>query len=240
MNDTATYVYAATTAAERPAVTGLCGDRIRLVGTDLRAAVSTVPLTEFSADALRRNLENMQWLESAARSHHKVVAAVAEIGPVVPLALCTVYRDDDRVLDVLRERRADFQAALEHTAGRREWGVKILSPQTTNPTPVGGGSNSPGTAYLQRRRAERADRDRIQRESADRADAAHTALCRLAADSRRYQPREPNVMLNAAHLVDVDKEPELFGLIDELRDGGMEIRLTGPWAPYSFSTLEKQ
>lgn len=239
MSDTATYVYAATTMAEEPAVEGVAGEPIRFVGTDLRAAVSTVPLAEFSADALRRNLENLQWLESTARSHHRVVAAIAEIGPVVPLALCTVYRDDDRVADLLRERSADFRAAFEHTAGRREWGVKILGSGTiTAPRPADNGT-SPGTAYLQRRRAERADRARARAETAERADAAHAALCRLSADSRRYQAREQDVVLSSAHLVDLDREAELFALVEEFRGAGLDIRLTGPWAPYSFSTLEK-
>lgn len=240
MNDTATYVYAATTAAQRPSVTGVCGGQIRFVGTDLRAAVSTVPLTEFSADALHRNLENMRWLESTARSHNRVVATIAETGPVVPLALCTVYRDDDRVMQLLRERRPDFQAALDHTAGRREWGVKITGPGKTTQDPVDDGGPMPGTAYLQRRRAQRADHDRIQRETMEQAEAAHTALCRFTADSKRYQVREPNVVLSATHLIDTDREPELFRQVEALRGRGLQIRLTGPWAPYSFSTLEKQ
>jgi hypothetical protein len=46
------------------------------------------------------------------------------------------------------------------------------------------------------------------------------------------------MVLNGAYLVDDDRRDEFAAVLDGLREPGIEIQLTGPWAPYSFTTLE--
>ena len=52
-------------------------------------------LDEFGEDGLRRNLEDLAWLETVARGHDAVVHAVAAHGPTAPLRLATICLDDD-------------------------------------------------------------------------------------------------------------------------------------------------
>src|SRR5689334_9913235 len=91
-------------------VAGIAGQRVHTVtAAGLTAAVSTVDLADFGEQALRRNLEDLAWLEAAAWAHHHVIEAIARHGPVVPMRLATVYRGDESVAAMLAERRYDFE-----------------------------------------------------------------------------------------------------------------------------------
>ena len=43
----------------------------------------------------------------------------------MPLRLCTLYAGEDGVREMLAGERDAFAAALDHLAGRQEWGVKV-------------------------------------------------------------------------------------------------------------------
>ncbi|ATL86507.1 GvpL/GvpF family gas vesicle protein [Streptomyces malaysiensis] len=110
------------------AVRGVADEQVGLVETgDLAAAVGPVPAEEFEENALRADLERLPRLAALARGHHGVVAALAPLGAVLPLRLATVYRDEDRVRQILQERRDQFLPLLERLAGHVEWGVKVYT-----------------------------------------------------------------------------------------------------------------
>jgi gas vesicle protein GvpL/GvpF len=162
----------------------------------------------FGEEALRRRLEDLQWLETTARAHHAVVDEAARAGPVAPVRFATVYLDDERVRGLLTERAAAFAAALDRVRGRAEWGVKGYAapseaPVEPEPTPGAG----PGASYLARRLAERNRTTRGQEEALAAAETLHRELAAVALASRRYPPQDPRLtgrreqmVLNAASL----------------------------------------
>jgi hypothetical protein len=212
--------------------------------------VSDAPLTEYGEEALRRNLEDLAWLEQAARTHHAVVDALSRAGTVVPARLATVYRDDDRVARVLAERHDELAGTLARLTGREEWGVKGYavpgaSPRTEEPADGGGaaGAGGAGAAYLRRRRAQLTAREEGQRVAADAAAAVHSALAQHAIASRRHAPQDwrlsgahTPMVLNGAYLIDRDGLAGFSELVGALAGRHPELRLelTGPWPPYSF------
>jgi hypothetical protein len=227
------------------AVVGMDGGPLRAVrAAGLVAVVSAAPLGEYGEEALRRNLEDLAWLERAARAHHGVVDALSRAGAVVPARLATVHRDDAGVAGALTERRAELAATLDRLTGRGEWGVKGYvvpgaAPRTEEPT--GGGA---GVAYLRRRRAQLTARDEGQRIAANAAATVHEELARYAVAARRHAPQDrrlsgaPTAMvLNGAYLVDTSALGGFSELVGALVDRHPEIRLelTGPWPPYSFA-----
>jgi Gas vesicle synthesis protein GvpL/GvpF len=254
MADSVVYVYAVTDAdiEELPdgAAVGVDGAPVRrVVSGGLAAVVSSVDPTRFSEEALRRSLEDLQWLENTARAHHGVVAAVAQSGPVAPVRLATVYLDDDNVRALLDDNGPGFAAALDRIRGRTEWGVKAFAA----PTPAPGGAEppaaddaKPGTSYLMRRRAERNRAARGLQDAVAAAEAVHGELAAVAVASRRYAPQDPRLsghreemVLNAAYLVDEAGAAALHRLIEDRDEPTLRLELTGPWAPYSFATLEE-
>lgn len=248
MADALVYLYAVTgTDVPDPDVAaGVDGSPVRrVVAGGLAAVVSSVDPVRFGEESLRRNLEDLQWLETTARAHHAVVDATARGGPVAPVRFATVYLDDDRVRAMLGEREAEFTAALDRVRGRVEWGVKGFAvpsdaPAEPEPTPGAG----PGASYLARRLAERKRAARGQEDALAAAEDVHRALSAVAAASRRYPAQDPRLtgrreemVLNAAYLVEDDAP--LREVVEQHADGPVRLELTGPWAPYSFATLEE-
>ncbi|MFC4115581.1 GvpL/GvpF family gas vesicle protein [Nonomuraea zeae] len=251
-----TYVYAvARDDVPVGQVTGVAGTPVRTIaGAGLVAYVSTVPLAEFGEEPLRRSLEDLDWLSETARAHHGVVEAVVAATATAPVRLVTVYGDDDQVRDLLERRNEDFLAVLTHVTGRKEWGVQAYAGRSAAPAVNGNAhpdgdaaTERPGTSYLKRRQASLRVREQIRRQAARRAEDIHAALAAVAAASRRHRAqdsrlsgREESMLLNGAYLVDEGRVEEFAAVAGALGGDGVDVRLTGPWAPYSFTVLESR
>jgi hypothetical protein len=232
--------------AEAPAGPGVDGEAPRLVAEGpLVAVVGTVREEEFDEAALARAMEDLGRIERLARAHHAVIVQAGAGLPTAPLRLATVYRDDEAVAAMLRERAAEFGAVLDRVRDRREWGVKVyVDAKPDAPAEEPELSGRPGTAYLLRRRADR-DRGARARERARAvADRIDETLARVAAGAHRMKPqdarlsgREQEMVLNATYLVDVAGEEEFRAALAGVAAEGATVELTGPWPPFSFATL---
>ncbi|GAA4577358.1 GvpL/GvpF family gas vesicle protein [Planotetraspora kaengkrachanensis] len=138
-------------------------------------------------------------------------------------------------------RTAEGAAGRESSAGREA---------TTGRTGAG-----PGTAYLQRRKENLHNRQDLWRQAVARAERLHAALGEIAVAGRRHRPQDPQLsgrrewmVLNGAYLVEEDRGAEFAAAVAAFREAasaagpgegaGMDVELTGPWAPYSFTAVE--
>jgi hypothetical protein len=268
---TGTYLYAigAATGAELPgpSLSGVQGTRVRALaeatkvagaGSELVAYVSTVPLTDFGEAALRHNLEDIDWLETIARAHHQVLTALLDAGPVLPVRLVTIYRGDEQVREMLRDRADEFAELLIRMSGRREWGVKVYAVGQGTPADSTSDSTSadtapadrrageeperPGTAYLKRRRKSLRGREEARRRAVSRATHIDAVLSRIAVATRHHRAQDPQLsgradlmVLNGAYLVDDGRADDFSAAAAGLREDDLDVQLTGPWPPYSFT-----
>ncbi|MEU6841603.1 GvpL/GvpF family gas vesicle protein [Streptomyces sp. NPDC046716] len=263
------YVYAVCDRLDAPLaadLTGVGGDPPHLIShVGLTAVVGHVPAEQFSERALRRNLEDLDWLSGTARAHQAVIASLISVTSPLPLRLATVFHDDSGVRTMLEEEGERFRASLERLRDRVEWGVKVSveAPSSTGggdaPSRASGPSNggrrerpSPtslasgsGRDYLRRRRAERTDRDDAWRQAETVAQSLHDELARRADDNRIHPPQNSELsrasgrnVLNSAYLV---RRSEAESFVERVklsaeRAPELRVELTGPWAAYSFST----
>lgn len=255
------WLYAVTTAAAAAPgfgeITGVASEPVRLIVSGPLAAVAgSVPLEVFGEQPLRAHLEDLDWLSATARAHDAVVSAMVRRGPTVPMRLATVFLDDERVRELLDERRADFEAALVLVRGRTEWGVKAYGDRAALMAAVaeaGAGNDSSargaGAAYLARRRAQLSAQATVERDAAQRAERIHARLVRRAAAGRRQATTDPALsgradwmVLNGTYLVDDDRAGDFAAAVDALgrEFPGIRLELTGPWPPYSFAGVERE
>jgi len=242
-------------------LSGVGGEAVRPVGAaGLTAVVADVPLNTYGESALRRNLEDLAWLEATARAHHRVIDAAGQLAPVLPMGLATVYSDDAGVRAMLAERGDDFRLALRRIGTRREWGVKAYEVPPSEVTPSGAGrapasaaagpaaaAAGSGAAYLQRRRSELSAHKDARRAALLSAQQVHGELSRLAAENRMHAPQAPQLtgarepmILNAAYLLDDGQGDDFAAAVSALAEQypGIRLELTGPWPPYSFAGPE--
>jgi hypothetical protein len=223
---------------------------------DLAALVSEVPLTDYDDDRIREHLNDLAWVERTARLHEAVLDAALANTTIVPLRLCTIYRDRAGVEAMLDGDRATLASALNRLRGRSEWGLKVFAHRARVEEAVagavGGGADpaeSEAAGYLRRKREERESGDRVDRLAAACAEACHGALAGVATAARvnpvqrpEAHGRDAEMVLNGVYLVDEDARNALRAQSEELRDEygplGFEIELTGPWPAYNFVVPE--
>jgi Gas vesicle synthesis protein GvpL/GvpF len=250
------WAYCITRASDPPQVDGVQGFPVeRVEEGGLAVLISRVPLSEFGEDALRRNLNDLDWLERVARDHETVLERALEGGTIVPLRICTIFSDEQGAARMLAEQRSALATALDVLDGRQEWGVKLTvdraaleaaarerAPDDFDDELEG---QSAGGAYMLRRRQERQLREAADRLAGGIAEDVHARLQDWATDAVVNPPQNPelsghegDMLLNAAYLVETAKVERLHELVAELRERhrglGARLELTGPWPPYNF------
>jgi Gas vesicle synthesis protein GvpL/GvpF len=250
------WAYCVTRAEDRPPekLAGVHGGAIERIERDgLAVLVSRVPLAEFSEEPLRRNLNDLEWLERVAREHEAALERVLNHDTIIPLRICTIFEDEEGVARMLAEQRPTLDIALDALAGKEEWGVKLLvdrsaleaAAEERVPPEEDLAGRSAGGAYMLRRRQERQLRDVADRLAGELAEDVHARLQDWASDAVVNRPQnrdlsghEGEMLLNAAYLVERAKVERLRELVEELqdrhRDLGARLELTGPWPPYNF------
>ena len=227
----------------------------------LSAIVSRVSLEEFGAEALKRNLEDLEWLERTARAHQAVVdRALTATDALVPLRLCTIFTDEAHVREMLDREGEVLEEALARLRGHAEWSVKVLADPTAlqraarerSSAAAGvGAETSPGRAYLARRKLDRVVRDEARALAEAAVEEIHARLCEQATAAtvlppqrREVSGRAGEMLLNGAYLVPRARASEFGALVAELAAGrrelGLEVELTGPWAPYNFVVADRE
>ena len=252
------YVYGIARAgdAARVASAGLTGIDEKPVGCvvegNLLAATSDVDEAEFNETALNEHLRDLDWLAARAAQHQAVNGRLLEIlGTVLPLSFGAIYRDDDRVRQMLSEDATDRSARLASLTGHAEW-VVTVSRDADAPADDADAraldekiaASPPGRAFLlDKQRGTTLSRS-VERRDGEAAAAALAALDGVVA--RTYQ--EPvvtggteAVALRASILVARDREAALLQAIGELErrlgERGYRVRASGPWPAYRFGSV---
>jgi hypothetical protein len=251
VSDTARYTYAVARHLDDAAlqgVTGVAGGAVSVVHhCGLDAVVSEVPLVEFDEAGLKRNLEDLRWLEEVARAHDDVVWAAAASAPTAPMRLATIFLDDDAVRQRLETLQDSLTEVLDRVEGKAEWSVKVIAPPTAN-APTAQDEPSTGAEFLRRRKAEAGERERRLESAARAADEVHDALADLSVASRLLPPQDPQLtghhgamVLNGAYLVAEGQGESFAARVRELGAShtGFSVEVAGPWPPYSFAVLEE-
>jgi hypothetical protein len=226
-----------------------------VVDGDLVALASPVPLSEYDDERLREHLNDLGWVERTALAHEAVLDAALPNAPVVPLRLCTIYRDRVGVEKMLQSDREQLTAALERLRGRSEWGVKVFASRAriAEITRTGEGADdaarSDAAQYLERKRKDRELADRVDRTTAECARDCHERLAEVAAAARvnpsqrpEAHGRDADMVLNGVYLVADDARPAFDSAVEALRAEygplGFELDETGPWPAYNFVASE--
>ncbi|WP_328377192.1 GvpL/GvpF family gas vesicle protein [Streptomyces sp. NBC_00440] len=118
--------------------------------------------------------------------------------------------------------------------------------ETLPPDAPSGTGQGAGRAYLNRLRGARQQREQCQERALAAAEQVDSAVRELAAGSVRRRPHGPEAtgqgrtqVMNAAYLIAEERGGQLARTVGRLRStpgfDGIEIEVSGPWAPYSFT-----
>ena len=260
MPDRVLYAYAVTPATldASGAPAGIDNATVdALVEGDMAALVSNVDKGVYAPERVEVLTEEVGWVAPRASAHDAVVTWAGDRGPVIPLPIFTLFHDESRVRQMLRERRAELQATLKRVGAGEEYGLRIFRLDDVLGQHIGSLSPAieglerqvrdatPGQRYLLQRKLEAETRNELKRVAADVARQSFETLAPLALEAVREplpakgRDDAPGVaVLNAFFLVRRGAlEPfqhSLTAIVREHQPNGFRFDFTGPWPPYHF------
>lgn len=221
---------------------------------ELQAVVGVVPMTQYSGDWLRNNLQRLDWVERAVRSHERVVEGCLQQADVVPMRFCTIFRSERDLVAAVTERREEVSSKLAELKGRQEWGLHLLADRErlrrhlldSDPHLLAlqdsAGSRPMGAAYFAKKLLQDRTACSMEQAVAETSENAYARLSTVAPRARLLQAKGPALadctpVLNAAFLVTAS---ELRALLAEAQQivserPWLRDRTSGPWPPYNFT-----
>jgi hypothetical protein len=259
--ETLVYLYGIVPAdadAPPPELVGVEGAAVRLLRlAGIAGVVSDVPADSYADEALDSRLEDLAWVGERGLAHERVLDWFADRGAVLPSALLSLHRDDERLRARLEEDEARLASQVEALRGRREWGVKLWRHDALLAERLAGLSPAlqaldaemetapPGRAFLLGKKRDTLRTEELKRLSVRVVHAVFDSL-RERAERSTQVPLPPApargeraLVLHAAFLVTEEGfaafQRRLGELAGEFQPFGFEFEFTGPWPPYHFA-----
>jgi hypothetical protein len=204
---------------------------------DLAAVVSNTPLIVY--DPTRENVF----------AHEQVNETVMREYTVLPMAFSALFRTEQDIIELLRGTYDALHDVFAKMEGKVEFGLKVnwdrdrvsaeieqeneeirnLKEQIT--------SRATGSTYFARMQLGRL----VETALTEQADAyvreVYSVLRDTAVASRANKPIGDKMIMNAAFLVERDRESEFDQQVKEIAakyEGKLSFKYSGPWPPYNF------
>jgi hypothetical protein len=178
------------------------------------------------------------------QAYAQVVEALHKRCTVLPMRYGCEFSTRAQIVQLLCERRAEFQAALDEVEGCVEMSVRVLLGKTGRPAPKNGvpaPGPFPGKVYLAARKAWYAERDEERSDSAAVARRIENTFERLFVGCLVEAPCVSRERLLTLHfLMDRRNQGRFRQAFRRLEKSAPEkLLLTGPWPPYNFTSCQR-
>lgn len=219
---------------------GLSAPRALAIGDGLWLVAADAPLSQYGAESIQENLQDLDWISGRALAHEEVVEHFGRAGTVVPMKIFTLFSDDTRALEHIRTDRGRLNRILARIAGCQEWGVLVRFDESRARESIADDARpASGTAFLQRKKQEKDAARTLLSRLQPEMDEAFAELAAHATESRRRATVSPSpLLLDGAFLVRTgdarDFEQAVGRWAERLAASACELTLTGPWPPYNF------
>ncbi|HZQ22255.1 MAG TPA: GvpL/GvpF family gas vesicle protein [Terriglobales bacterium] len=207
---------------------------------DIAAVVSKTPVAIF--DPTREN----------ALAHEHVIETVMKNYTIIPMSFGTVFRTDNDIREVLKSIYASLKDVLHQMAGKLEFGLKvnwdrdqIIEELKQQDEEIRRFHHEIIRKQLQSTYFARMQLGRmIDKALSERATQyvreIYEALRGVCVASRDNQPIGDKMIMNAAFLVDRNREAEFDNVVNKIAKKygkRLKFKYTGPWPPYNFVNI---
>jgi hypothetical protein len=196
--------------------------------------------------------------EEILRGHEDVVDALMKLTTVVPFKFGTILKDEEAASKMLQDYGEKFKKLLSKFSGREEWGLKVyvdnqefkkhlakVEPRLKK-LDEKKGKLSKGAAYLLGRKMEEESKIDVSARLNKASEGIFQEAGEYAYESKlnktlpqKLTGKNKEMILNTAYLIEKGKVvrfcKQVKKLIEKYESMGIEIELSGPWPPYSFT-----
>jgi hypothetical protein len=207
---------------------------------DIAAVVSNTSVYIF--DPTREN----------ALAHEHVIETVMKNHTIIPMSFGTVFRTDDDIREVLKSIYPSLKDVLHQMAGKLEFGLKVNWDRDQIIEDIKRDDEEIRqfhqeiirkhlqSTYLARMQLGRMIDKALAERSITYVREIYEALRNVCVASRDNQPIGDKMIMNAAFLVERDRESEFDSAVNKIaRKYGQRLKFkyTGPWPPYNFVNI---
>jgi hypothetical protein len=207
---------------------------------DIAAVVSNTSVYIF--DPTREN----------ALAHEHVIETVMKNYTIIPMSFGTVFRTDDDIREVLKSIYPSLKDVLYQMAGKLEFGLKVNWDRDQIIEDIKREDEEIRqfhqeivrkhlqSTYLARMQLGRMIDKALAERSIGYVREIYEALRNVCVASRDNQPIGDKMIMNAAFLVEREREAEFDSAVNKIaRKYGQRLKFkyTGPWPPYNFVNI---
>jgi len=208
---------------------------------ELAAVVSDTPLRIY--DPTRENVLAHEFVNETVMCEYTVI----------PMSFGTLFRTEDDIVELLKSTYDAFSDVLEKMKDKIEFGLKILWDRDRVIGRIEEQNeeirrlkdeierNAQSSTYFARMQLGRLVEAALEEAGNEYVRDVHEALRPVAVASRSNKPIGDRMILNAAFLVDREREgafDERVKGISRKYEGLLTFRYTGPWPPYNFVNIK--
>jgi len=239
------YVYGIVEAKESATFgkigVGGAGELVYMVKyQDIAAVVSNTKV--FIFDPTREN----------ALAHEHVIETVMKSYTIIPMSFGTVFRTDDDIREVLKSIYPSLKDVLKQMAGKLEFGLKVNWDRDQTIEELKQEDEEIRrfhleivrkhlqSTYLVRMQLGRMIDKAMAERSAQYVREIYETLRGVCVASRDNQPIGDQMIMNAAFLVEREREAEFDGVVNKVAKKygkRLKFKYTGPWPPYNFVNI---
>jgi hypothetical protein len=240
------YLYCIADTADQKQIgpKGLRGNKVTSVAfRDISAVISAVPFNEMSSNV------------SDLMAHQEVVAEVRKSATVLPIRFGVILRNDENVVKLLSNSYQEYQTKLSNFRGKDEFGIKLLLGKESRSsieklaieqseeikklneeiTAAGG----KGASYFLRMKLDDAKKNQTFRLIDSIVYEINSRFKAVSEEQSILKSDLAQIIFNASYLVRSENSEKFKLIVSELQKScnasyGIDIHVSGPWAPYSF------
>ncbi len=208
---------------------------------DLAAVVSDTPIVIY--DPTRENV----------LAHEFVNETVMKEFTVIPMSFGTVFRSEGDVTELLRSTYQAFSDVLDKMKDKIEFGIKVLwdrekvianlerENEEIRRLKDEISRHSTSSTYFARMQLGRMIESALEEMSTLYVGDIHESLRPVAVASRSNRPIGDRMILNAAFLVEREREKDFDERVRDVSrkyEDLLTFKYTGPWPPYNFVNIK--
>lgn len=208
---------------------------------DLAAVVSDTPIRIY--DPTRENV----------LAHEFVNETVMREYTVIPMSFGTLFRTEEDIVELLKSTYRAFDDVLEKMKDKIEFGLKVLWDRERVIARIEEENeeirrlrdeinrNAQSSTYFARMQLGRLIEAALEDAGNEYVRDIHEALKPAAVASRSNKPIGERMILNAAFLVERDREKNFDDAVKEVSrkyESLLTFKYTGPWPPYNFVNIK--
>lgn len=207
---------------------------------DIAAVVSNTQV--FIFDPTREN----------ALAHEHVIETVMKNYTIIPMSFGTVFRTENDIREVLRSIYSSLKDVLHQMSGKLEFGLKVNWDRDRIIEDIKQEDEEIRkfhqeivrkhlqSTYLARMQLGRMIDKALAERSIRYVREIYESLRGVCVASRDNQPIGDKMIMNAAFLVEREREPEFDDAVNKIAKKygqRLKFKYTGPWPPYNFVNI---